>query len=222
MRGTWDLVIIVLAYIFAVLGIAQWLRSRFSADTTRRIVHILAADIIVVLPLFASLRWVLMIPAILAVVVVVGLALGLPIRRSLVTEGDNPLHAYGPVYYIISIAIMIAVFGTKSHIPIAATFVMAWGDGFAALIGRNLGYHRLFNGKSLEGFLAFFAFSFLGVVVSLTFWSHFSGLSLPVLGLALVGALTGSLIEIASIGKLAPFDNFTVPLGVALVLFLLG
>ncbi|AIF68761.1 hypothetical protein PAP_01610 [Palaeococcus pacificus DY20341] len=219
MRGTWDLVLIVYIYVFSVIWLGQYLRKGYSADTTRRIVHILAGDIIVVLPLFASLKWVLTIPLGLAVIVLVAFMLGLPIKHAMVPEGDDPLHAYGPVYYIISIGILVGIFGTKSFIPIVATFVMAWGDGFAALMGRKFGKRRIINGKTLEGSLAFLLFSLLGVTLSYTLWAYFTSSSInDVLSVALLSSISGTIFELLSVGKFGAFDNFTVPLGVALVL----
>ncbi|WP_048149550.1 diacylglycerol/polyprenol kinase family protein [Palaeococcus ferrophilus] len=221
MEGTWDLLIVVLLYVAAVMGIAHAMRGRFSPEFTRRVVHILAGDIIVVLPLFKSLPWVIAIPALLALFVLLGIALGLPIRDSLVPEGDDPLHAYGPVYYIVSIGVLVAAFGTKSVIPVVATFVMAWGDGFAAMVGMKFGRRRLWGGKTLEGSIAFFVFSFLGALVAISLWSRFSGVYVEVLKISLLTSITGTLVELGSVGKLEPFDNFTVPLCVALILALL-
>jgi phytol kinase len=222
MRGTWDLVLLVYLYVFTVMGVSHYLRKHYSAETTRRIVHILASDIIIVLPLFASLKWVIIIPVGLAIIVAVGIAFGLPIRESLVPKEDDPVHAYGPVYYIISIALLIALFGIKSYIPIVATFVMAWGDGFAALIGKRFGKHRLINGKTLEGSLAMFLFALAGALFGYYFWAYLGGALIEkTLRIALISAASGSIIELLSIGKLRSFDNFTVPLGVAFVLSLI-
>ena len=222
MKGTWDLFLIVMLYVFSVMGLGQLFRKRYSASFTRRIIHILASDIIIVLPLFSSIKWVILIPATLASILTIAFLFGLPVREAMVPKGDDPLHAYGPVYYIISIGILVGVFGIRSYIPIVATFVMAWGDGFAALVGGRFGRIFLLENKSLEGSLAFLFFSFLGAALGYVAWAHWT--SQPVsgfLGIAFLSSLIGTVLELFSIGKLKPFDNFTVPLGVAFALHIL-
>lgn len=219
MRGTWDLFLIVMLYVFSIIGLGQLFRKRYPASFTRRIIHILASDIIIVLPLFSSIKWVILIPLALALILTVAFVFGLPVREAMIPEGDDPLHAYGPFYYIISIGILVGVFGIRSYIPIVATFVMAWGDGFAALVGHRFGRIRLLENKTLEGSLAFLFFSFLGAAVGYIAWAHWT--SQPAggaLGIAFLSSLIGMFLELFSVGKLKPFDNFTVPLGVAFVL----
>jgi len=92
------------------------------------------------------------------------------------------------------------------EIAVGAISVATVGDALAAIIGKSLGRHRFFNGKSLEGSLAFFL----------------SGLAIlwPLVGLplAVVGALTGTLVEFYN---LPPDDNFSnqISMGLAMYLF---
>lgn len=91
------------------------------------------------------------------------------------------------------------------EIAVGAISVATVGDALAAIVGKSLGRHRFFNGKSLEGSLAFFL----------------SGLAIlwPLVGLplAVVGALTGTLVEFYN---LPPDDNFSNQIGMGLAMYL--
>ena len=140
------------------------------------------------------------------------------------------LPAYGPVYYIISILIMVPLFwgdhGELSFIAATATMVMAWGDGMASFIPRKLKkVHKYpFSEKSLEGSLSMFIFSFLGSILALTVCTVLGGVPRPlslyeILALATIAAAVGTVVEAFTLGPLRHFDNFTVPLVVAAVLY---
>lgn len=89
---------------------------------------------------------------------------------------------YGPTIYIIMVNILIAFIDYR--IAAVSFAVLAFGDGFAAVVGIKLGRHRIRNGKSLEGTFAFivssFIFgSFIFLLVDFLMWPDASaGLSL--------------------------------------------
>lgn len=68
----------------------------------------------------------------------------------------------GPTLYIIMVLILVIVFDLR--IAGAMFAMLAFGDGFANVIGSRYGRIRLesFQNKSLEGFLAFLVFAFIG------------------------------------------------------------
>jgi len=72
----------------------------------------------------------------------------------------------GPVLYVI----MALISFTFLDLRVASTVfaMMAFGDGFANVIGSRYGQHRFtsFNNRSFEGFISFIVFAFLsGVLV---------------------------------------------------------
>ena len=91
-----------------------------------------------------------------------------------------------------------------------AALILAFGDPAAGFFGRRFGKHRLSNGKSLEGFLAFVLVGFLSMLIFsdlLQLWWPMSvKLSVAVVAVQLVGVFAGALAEL-----LLPFDNFTIP-----------
>ena len=70
-------------------------------------------------------------------------------------------YLYGPLLYILMVLFSVIFFDLR----IAATVfsIMAFGDGFANVIGVRFGNHRYqrFQNKSIEGCLAFIFFAFI-------------------------------------------------------------
>ena len=65
----------------------------------------------------------------------------------------------GPTIYVVMVLIMIGFIDFR--IAGAVFAILAFGDGFATIFGRKIGKHRLSNGKSIEGSIAFFLFSYV-------------------------------------------------------------
>ncbi len=108
----------------------------------------------------------------------------------------------------------------------AATMVMAWGDGAASAITPSLKnrHLHLFSDKSFEGSAMMSVFAFLGALVSYAL-ALFTGITsanlMSIIILCFLGALVGTVAEALTIGPIRPFDNFTVPFGCAIALFLI-
>ena len=70
-------------------------------------------------------------------------------------------YLYGPLLYILMVLIAVALYDLR--VAAAVFCIMAFGDGFANVIGSKFGKHRYqrFQNKSLEGFIAFIVFSFI-------------------------------------------------------------
>jgi dolichol kinase len=88
------------------------------------------------------------------------LKFGRAIFEAISREKDRKLgYLYAPTIYIIMVFLLI----TFVDYRIAATSfaILAFGDGFAAVVGIKLGKHRFFGDKSLEGTGAFITASFI-------------------------------------------------------------
>ena len=125
-------------------------------------------------------------------------------------EGKGDL---GTVYYPVSLLILtILCFGGYS-LPYAGAlgvFVMGYGDGLAAVIGRRFGlmkYHIFGNTKSYVGSLTMLMVSFL--VCAVILWAATPVFLGTILLQALILAVFATIVEAFS-----PFglDNLTVPL----------
>ncbi len=227
------LVVAVLAYVVLLIMISEYIRSklRLSPYFTRRIIHLLAGDSIVVLPLFDSPIYPIVITVILALMVLIGLSRpNNPFSRTMVVSEYDKIHVYGPLYYILAIMVLVVVFYSRPEIVIASTMIMSWGDGFASLIPRLVSKpYMVFNKgpryrKSIEGFMAMVLFGLIGSILGLWLSNVIAGLGLDIMGfmpILVVACIVAGVVELLSVGVLAGFDNFTVPFISAAVIYFL-
>ena len=227
-----DLGLVVVVYVFVILVIAvsELLRRQLNlgAYTTRRAIHLLAGDAILSIPFFSNVIYPLLLP------IGMGLMTGLSFatrKQSFLTQTMvdetrySRLHAYGPVFYIISIGVLLLALWSQKPIVMAATMIMAWGDGAASAITPSLKKRHLypFSDKSLEGSTMMFIFAFLGALFSYfvaTSAGIVSASLSSVVFLCVLGALIGTVAEALTLGPIRAFDNFTVPFASATALYL--
>ncbi len=112
----------------------------------------------------------------------------------------------GIVLYPLAVLVLIVVFRDRLAIAAAAWAIMAFGDGFATLAGKNIRGPRLpwNEEKSWSGFLAFLAFGFVGAEFTWLFVAGNPPLS--------VISLTVVLCAIAESLPLNVDDNLIVPI----------
>jgi dolichol kinase len=112
----------------------------------------------------------------------------------------------GIVLYPIAVLVLIVVFRDRLAIAAAAWAIMAFGDGFATLAGKNIRGPRLpwNEEKSWSGFVAFLAFGFVGAEVTWMFVAGNAPLN--------VIAVTVALCAIGESLALNVDDNLIVPL----------
>lgn len=125
--------------------------------------------------------------------------------RMLRDYGEGKFHLSGGAP-VLAAACFSALLFPKPYSSLAmATMLLA--DTAAALIGRRFGKHRFFNGKSLEGCLAFF------VTGALVMTGGFFAFGYPpwVLAGGFLGIVAATLLELFNC-ELHLDDNFTIPL----------
>lgn len=227
-----DLGLVVAVYVLVILiiGISELLRKRLNlgAYTTRRAIHLLAGDIILLIPFFSSVIYPLLIPIGLGLMITLSFALrkGSFMTQTMVDEKRySKLHAYGPVFYIISIGILLLALWSQKPVVMAATMVMAWGDGAASAITPSLKRRHVYpiSDKSLEGSSMMFVFAFLGALLSylVAMWTGIIPANLgSIILLSVIGAFVGTVAEALTLGPIRAFDNFTVPFTCAAALYL--
>lgn len=224
------MVILVYLIVLMIIGIARYTRNKYrlSPIISRHIIHLFCGNTMLLLPFFTAWIYPFLIPLGMGMLVGIGLASkkGGGIRALMVDNSQySRLHAFGPLYYIVSIGMLVPFTWEKMVVGMAAVMIMAWGDGSASLIASKIkGRHKYpWSDKSIEGSFLVLIFGFLGaflawMVATLT---GVSSLSMTmVLTVSFLGAIIGAIVEGASIGPLKPFDNFTVPLLSALVMYL--
>ena len=192
--------------IFTVLGVATLLEKKqiLNDEGSRKFIHIGVANWIIVVGLLTENVWLALIAPVLFIIVN-----ALSFRFDLIKamERDEKSAAdLGTVYYAITLAI-ITYFSYQFDLivlGIYAILVMGYGDGLSAVLGKAYGHIKLYQKKSLVGFLTVFASA---MILGFIFISN------PLIWIPL--ALVAALIEL-----LTPhgFDNLSLPLG----LFFLG
>ncbi|NDJ51810.1 MAG: phosphatidate cytidylyltransferase [Chloroflexi bacterium] len=230
-----DIIGLVLSYVYAfgMLFIVESIgrRLEWPLFVTRKLVHI-GAGLWIWAILFFFDNWTFgIIP--FATFIVLNYIF---YRQQSFSAMDDEESTPGTVYFAISITILFALLwrtgdGAIDRVPIAAAGVMAMtiGDAFASLIGRRYGkneYTFFGHTRTYEGSAAFLILAFFAVF--LTLWlssgSALSPNSPPIpIGTALIMALVGTLVGAVAEGiSPAGTDNLSVPLAVALALFLLS
>jgi phytol kinase len=222
------LAVLVFVFVFLFIGAVELLRRKLNlgAYTTRRAIHLFAGVSILFVPFFSSVVYPLLLPIGMGIITAASFALRKQsfLTQSMVDEKRySRLHAYGPVFYIISIGVLLLSLWSQRPIIMAATMVMAWGDGAASAITPSLKKRHLypFSDKSIEGSVMMFIFAFLGALVaySLALYTEIMSASfISVLGLCVLGAFVGTIAEALTVGPIRPFDNFTVPFASAIAL----
>ncbi|AFZ03352.1 diacylglycerol/polyprenol kinase family protein [Calothrix sp. PCC 6303] len=207
------------AWLGLVLLIA-WLVYRshkFDHEIVRKIVHIGTGNVIL-------LAWWLDIPAIFGIIasaiasIITLISYRLPILPGINSVGRKSL---GTFFYAFSIGVLVGFFWyiNKPQYAALGILIMAWGDGFAAIIGRRFGKHKyqLFGGqKSWEGSLSMTLISY--VISSLILFS-IQGNIWQVWVISLIVAIVATALETLSF---LGIDNLTVPLGSAMLAFWLN
>lgn len=236
-----DLIVYFIALFYAViiLTIADIVRKRkeLGSEVTRRIVHLFAGAAIWAVPFFPH-PW---FATIVALTFVVMLALANTDRFSgffaaMARPEDLENNSVrGPFWYAVSITVLTAIFTFTGYdefyfVAAAAIHIMMFGDGMSAPIGMKYGGNstRVVFGsnRSVPGTLSVFVFGFFGSLLAF-WWFGIVSVEVFVVGgnilwfemfaLALVGALTGTIVEFISPKGT---DNITLPLISCLVLFL--
>lgn len=217
----------IYCYVLLLIAASSILVERKYVGTafTRRVIHLFAGDAFLLLPLFSSPWYPATIPIGVALLTLYFFRFRKEstITRSMVEKEDASLHAYGPVYYILSILILLFWLWQRKDIAMSAVMVMAWGDGTACLIPKMLDKVHMypFSDKSLEGTLTMLAFGFLGsfvAFVTATYLGVRAYAFSEILALAAFAGTVGAITEALTLGPLRPFDNFTVPFLTALAL----
>jgi phytol kinase len=188
----------------------QW----FSAEQSRKIVHIGTGNVIALAWFLQLPAWVGITSAVLAGIITL-ISYWLPILPGVNSVGRK---SYGTFFYAVSMGLLIAIFWPLQHPEYAAIgiLVMAWGDGLAAIVGQKWGRHPykiLGNSKSVEGTATLLLVSYIVTTIILCI-AHGN---LPIVWLVGIPvAIVAVILE--SISQFG-LDNISLPLGAALLAF---
>lgn len=143
--------------------------------------------------------------------------------RGIYREADHKRgYPIGIVLYPISVLLCILFCYKRLYVAAAAWAIMAWGDGFASIVGQKFGTKKLsWNAnRSYAGSLAFLIIG-SAAAVGFTFWvwkTPAEPLLWYAVAIPLLGTILATLIETVPTGI---DDNFTVPICAALFMLAL-
>ncbi len=156
---------ITLISIFALIGINDKLRNsgRLSINVSRKIIHTFAAPIYIFFFPFYSGNWyspiiAMIVPLIFALkflTVGLGIAKDEAFVNTMSRSGDPRELLRGTFYYTL-VMIFVTLFWWTHPLALVSFSILAFGDGFADIIGRNYGKHKIkvpAGSKTWEGSL---------------------------------------------------------------------
>lgn len=214
-------------YILAMIFVSDKVQKIFkwSAKTSRKTLHLSIGILPLILPFFNHRVFPLIVA--LTFIPITFLASpyspfnGLKSKLSMLQDKTEIGHPLGLVFYSVSYTILAALFFQMPYIVAAGVIPMAYGDSTGALVGERYGKrkYKIFTWKSIEGSLAIFCFTFLGMMLGLAYYSIFFPFSfIEMVISSLLVALIATIIE-----ALSPkgADNIFVPLACAACMYLL-
>lgn len=130
----------------------------------------------------------------------------------------------GVIYYVSSMLILSIFFDYR--LAGAGILALAWGDGFATILGRRYGKRKITSESTILGSSSMFLFSFFGTIVALSIIPFVPGLInapgiLSPQIILIVSIITSLFTTILEMAHRSTNDNLTVPLTHALILALL-
>ncbi len=240
----YDLILIGIAYgyilITIILPVFLKKKGYISKFHARKIVHLFAGLVVLIVPFFILPLHAVFIALSLTVVTYFS-SRDSSVKHlqelydSIGEEAEESIgRLQGPFYYSISITFLIAVFVVlapdRLYFPICGILIMIISDTFASVIGKKYGRIKIninYTGtqRTLEGSLAFFVSAFLLCFSAFYFFGLFNPVNQKLLTLNLVfiytmvTALAGTLVELFSPSTL---DDLTVPIAATMVIYVLS
>lgn len=196
---------IIVSYLFIfIIIISAKVVERFGKEASRKYIHIILGNWwFIAMYFFDSIIWASIVPISFVIINYVSYKKGL----IAVMEREQQ-DGLGTVYYAVALLILVVVSFGIFHNPViglVGTLIMAYGDGFAAVVGKTIKskeYHIGKDKKTIAGSITMFLISYFIFAIFLS--------QTPIwYGKALIGALIATLVEAVSIKGT---DNITVPL----------
>ena len=172
-----DVIGFIVTYVYVIILFLiseKVLKSRPSF--ARKFTHIMVGNIIFLLPIFLTRE---VMGLLVTLPIVIGSFLmtkysPIKINNSISSSG----HSLGLFYYSISLTVLTFFFYNQQHIFAVGLAAMAYGDGFASLIGQKFGKHKYSvfgDTKSIEGSLTMFLVLILTLSISLGYYAFITG-----------------------------------------------
>ena len=210
-------IIISIIFVIGVIGVAK-LFERFGQEASRKFIHIILANWwLIAMAFFDNIWAAASVPALFVVVNYASHKMNIiKVMERGTEEKEDTL---GTVYFALSLFILVLIsFGLLNNplIGLCGFFVMCYGDGLAAVIGKMVKSKQYTIGgdtKSIAGSLTMFIVTL--IIIGIYFFYIKTELWLIK---SIVIAILMTVIEAVSIKGI---DNISVPLLTSLLTFLM-
>lgn len=191
----------IFIYIFSLIFIVgPLIKKAINLETSRKIIHISLFAVWIFLDIFMKNTIHQVIVPIIFLILNI-LSYKFNIYKSIERESENH---FGTIYFALAITIIMLfalIFPKFYYCSGVATFCLTFGDGFATLIGYNTKTKKIYQNKTLSGFIA----CFMASTISTYLFSYFYNIEITFLMCSIIGLAT-SIFELIGNG----LDNFSV------------
>ncbi len=221
-KQDWLIISMLFIIILLLIALSELFRKKriWSAEFTRKFVHIMVGVFTMAAPLFLQTALPMLLLGILFTIVNF---------VALQKESFKGMHearkSYGTVFFPLTYLLLVwFAFPTHKILIVAAMATMTFGDAAAAIVGESITrphrYHFAGESKSLEGSAAMFGVSAVCLATVLTFWhpAQFA-ISLTPFNILWISLLTALIITDAESLSSYGSDNLTVPLLTAVIMY---
>ena len=193
--------LLIFMYVFFLIFIiGNILNKYFNVEISRKVIHTSLFFVWILIDIFLKDTVHQVIVPIIFIIVNY-LSYKFKIFKTMEREEDNQP---GTVYFSIAIAVIMfisLIFPETYYCSGIATFCLTFGDGLAAIIGKNTKSKLIRNKKSLNGFISCFVFSTIATYL----FGYFYNLELTILMCISIG-MGAAIFELVDRG----LDNFSV------------
>lgn len=218
----WIAFLVFFGFISLFIGFAEVIRKalRWSAETTRKMVHVLVGILVSLAPFIISdMRLVILLAVIFMIVNYLAL-------KSKAFEGMHATErvSYGTLYFPLAFALLVWIYWDRNPaILLTSMLILAFADTMATVVGERVPAERKFilwsDPKSLAGSTAFFVTAFAVVAIALPWFTLLMGAAPLGLGLILtIAGLTAFFAALTEAVSRQGSDNLTLTLAAAFMM----
>ncbi len=212
---------------YLIFGGSAWAgKQGYPPWIPRKIVHIFGMTVIVFYLIILPSLWAILFVA--SITTIVAILLTITPYRFIITMAkfstrEDEHWTLTLVNLGITFGVLVSLyFYLKAFSPyfpaifLTSILSLAWGDGFAEIIGRKYGRHhyKIVGNKSVEGSVTVFLATFIwGIIL----FAMFGTLDMGVIVVIVICSLIATIVEAFSVGFL---DNIAIPFVVTLTLWI--
>lgn len=208
-------IIISYLFIFIIISLAKLVEKK-GKEASRKFIHIfLCFWWLIAMYFFDNVWFAAFVPVTFVIINYISMKKDL---IKVMERDEAHKDGFGTVYYALSLLILVIVtfLINKPELGIVGVFTMAFGDGFAAIIGKKIKSKEYKIGNSIKTIAGSCTMLVISFIIFAIFLCYFN-VNLWIIK-SLVAAILMTILEAISIKGT---DNITVPLFASLIAYIL-